>query len=190
MAVRRGYSRRLSLKGRKNKAYEAMFETEAGSRYSWHVHKRCTDDEGTDYIIERGWAKLQIQLRSACIDEEGTYGIHLSKFYRDPCSFFVFLIVHAKLNSESEFKNAFLRGWPPAHDFYIIPTTDMTKKLEPWKRAFETDTWKTSRLYKSNLSLRQVEEFWKKFKNIDGWRKLKELTHKSVLGATFRTITT
>jgi hypothetical protein len=173
----RGFSRGLNIEEYRQKKANSVFEDTAARRH-WEVFAPVTPDIGTDYMILKRWAKLQIQLKAPGLGKDGQhYSIHFSKVKKDPDHFFIYLIIHVKVDSSKELDAAIEKKH---YDFYIIPTTHMTKELEPWKKAFPTETWRTTGKYNSNLTLSQIEESWRKYKGKGGWQLLQERTKRRV----------
>jgi len=175
--LRKASLRELGPKARKQKLSELIFEFEAAVRRSWQVFHLRTRDIGTDYMIGKNWAKLQIQLRSSWIrtfDER--YNFQLSGFEKDPTAFFIYLLIHFLADSKLDI---IIGEWPTSkYDFYIIPATEMGD-IKPFEKAFKSKTWKKQGSYNSTLTAKQIKQFLEKYKNEKGWERLKEHTRNA-----------
>jgi hypothetical protein len=174
--LRKAWVRELDREARKQKLSELIFEFETAVKRSWQVFHLRTRDIGTDYMIAKDWAKLQIQLRSSWIrTSDGRYNFQLSRFEKDPTAFFIYLLIHFLADSKLDI---IIREWPTSKcDFYIIPTTEMGD-IKPFKNAFKSKTWKKRGSYNSTLTAEQIRQFLEKYKNEKGWERLKEHTRK------------
>jgi hypothetical protein len=166
---------KLAEDPRKQKLSELIFEFEAAVRRCWQVFSSKTRDIGTDYMIGKEWAKLQVQLRSSWIRDDGRYSFQLSEFEKDPASFFAYLLIHYESDCDLD---TTLTGWPSGkYDFYMIPTTDL-EEIKPFKQAFKSGSWEKKKRYNSTLAPEQIEEFLEKYKNEKGWQLLEKCTQK------------
>ena len=163
----------LVPKNRKQKLGEIVFEFQAAVRRKWQVFWLRTTDIGTDYMIGKGYAKLQIQLRSSGIRHDKRYNFYLTSFEEDLMAFFVFLLIHRRLKTEPQFDSLELNAIQ--YEFYIIPTTEMSN-IDRFRKAFETKTWKTKGKYNCTLSLDQARRILEKYKDEKGWKQLEKHT--------------
>lgn len=159
----------LLPENRVQKLSEITFEFQAAVRRKWQVFFLRTTDIGTDYMIGKGRAKLQIQLRSSGIRGDKRYNFYLTSFEEDPTAFFVYLLIHHYLKTELELDSLELDSIQ--YEFYIIPTTEM-KRIKRFREAFETKTWKTKGKYNCPLTLDQARQKLEEYKDEKGWKKL------------------
>lgn len=165
----RKYLKTMDIDSRKKELSEIGFRWEALVRRSWQVHSPTQDIE-IDCVIGKNEYPLnpEVQLRSTWEGCDGRYNFELHGWKDDPKKFFAYFVIQARASTDSEMDEVLKRWETVKRNFYVVPMSDIPK-IEPFKIALESDTWKETGAYKRPLTPEQIEEFLSEYKDDKGW---------------------
>jgi hypothetical protein len=187
--AKRKFLERASVQGRKIELSGSEFTKEATYKRAWQITDSRKTEKGIDYIIGKNEFPLnpEIQLRTTWMRREATerYSFQLHSWKNDLKKFFAYFVVRARAESEKELDDAIKKwdkqnedgSWAIRRNFYIVPMSDIPK-IERFKKALESGTWKKRKDYNATLTPEQIDKFLSEYEDEKGWALLEERAKK------------